>query len=153
MLTRIVLVAALFLGGCAHVDRNLVLSKSLQRYASLWEREARTRFADPVLILGHGGKAFGVWTVLLDDEQGNSLCSIPLEAAIWIERRRCPGRPIVLIVCNPGKMQLKGFPGVWYAKDLVWTVPDRFFHGPVNGRGADPADPEVGSIGEFIEAR
>lgn len=126
----------------------LKLCESME-LVGLWAIEAQSRFERPVLIAGHGGVTHGEWSVSADDVQETgtirNLPPYPVEWIIKIVRLHFPDRPIVLIICNPAGIKLHGHPNVWYARDDIWVVPDRF--SPVERKGAT-----VGSIQEFVEA-
>lgn len=99
-----------------------VLDPSLEVYAPMWAAEIQRRFPHSVAILCHGGDFVeGEWIL------GTNPGSRHVERTEDVVRRivaEYPDRTIVLLACNPGHLRLN-VPGVWYATDSVWCVPDR----------------------------
>jgi hypothetical protein len=97
---------------------NLVLSDDLLMYSTMWEREARTKLRDPFIVIVHGytGKD-GTWWCA--PTKGPPL---PVESLARTLKQIWPDRPVVLVCCNDGRLDLK-VPGVWYAKDIVVSPP------------------------------
>lgn len=147
-----------------------VLDPSLDQFAPLWEREIARRFDNAVAIFVHGGDFVeGEWIV------GTSYAPMrhvtPIRQIVERYRRLYPNRTVVVLACNTGHLPI-GIPGVYYARSLVWCVPDRelthemfqsaiagrkFLNGAaVNRKFADgmtrwQADPDaVGNIFEFV---
>lgn len=98
-----------------------VMDPSLTGYAELWRAEISRRFPDAVAILCHGGNFAGEQWIC---SAGNFGRYSTVPEAVAYEQARYPGRTIVILCCNPGHLKL-GIPGVYYANDSVWCVPDR----------------------------
>jgi hypothetical protein len=120
-----VILALLYLAGCgtrydpSTLTKSIVLSKGLQRGAKLWRAEANRHDVDPVVLVCHGNTLSGKWMLFPDEGD-----PIPVEGAAQILKQVFPHRPLLLLVCNPGHHALKT-PGVYYAKESMWMVPDR----------------------------
>lgn len=97
-----------------------VFDPSLQRFATGWHNEINRRFPNAVGLMLHGGEIVnGEWFVKPD---GRFL--VRTADLVRQEQAKFPGKTIVVIACNPGHLTL-GIPGVYYAKDSVWCIPDR----------------------------
>lgn len=98
-----------------------VMDPSLTLYADAWRAEVARRFPDAVVILAHGGNFAGdqwICSALMFGRYST------VQDAVHFEQARYPGRTIVVLCCNPGHLKL-GIPGVYYANDSVWCIPDR----------------------------
>lgn len=138
----VILSLAAWLSGCSGAvgpTRDTVTwSANLRHAEPLWRAEAAKRIAGrPVMLIVHGGDRDGRWVAVPD--RGPVM---PMDGVARLLKDLFPGRPVVILSCNPGGHQLRK-PGVWYATANVWSVPDAI--NPL----ADPADADVGSIYEF----
>lgn len=94
---------------------------SLDRFVEDWRLEVGRRFPNAYVVLAHGGNEMdGVWTSSAQSFRHFATVRELAERA----RRLHPGRPIVLVCCNPGHLPLH-LPGVWHASSNVWLEPDR----------------------------
>lgn len=127
----LLLVVAMCLTGCAscgkaptslhHVDV-MVCDASLEPFATAWRTEVGRRFPDAVVVLCHGGEFVdGQW--LCKAPAFDLPCMSVHDLAAHFQHK-FEGRPVVLLCCNPGHLQLH-MPGVYYFSDSVWCVPDR----------------------------
>jgi hypothetical protein len=98
-----------------------VLDSSLVQYIEPWRVEVGRRFHNAVAIIVHGGDFVeGEWVV------GAGIGG-HISRASDIARhyqKLYAGRTLVFISCNPGHLKIN-VPGVWYASDVVWCIPDR----------------------------
>ena len=85
-----------------------------------WRVEVQRRFPRAVVVIVHGGDFVrGQWVVRTSFNH--------VEPAADVVRRfqtEYPDRVVVFVSCNPGHIRL-GVPGVYYALDSVWIIPDR----------------------------
>jgi hypothetical protein len=160
------LVIAFLLGvvltlGCQHVSLPRPLPQvnhvdvvgyndSLAQFKVLWQKEAARRFPDCVIIQGHGNdNAAGEWCIFGDRLTvfGTYVPRLPVRVvdAIADAKAKYPGRQIVLIVCNVFHHRLD-IPGVAYAGDSVWIMPDR----SIDGGRSDEEPGVAGNIFEFL---
>lgn len=127
---RLALLIALTLAGCAPrrpaiVERpapevtSISLCRDMDDNREAWEREAARRFDRPVVLLVHGETVLGRWMAFPDGAP-----PLPQRWLASFVKASFPGRPIVLMSCNPGRLKL-GVPGVWYSRELCWVVPNR----------------------------
>lgn len=92
---------------------------TLEKYNIGWSKEVQRRFPNSVVVAVHGGeKIEGEWFVNTQPYQKRAAVLCREVQALY------PDRTVVLIACNPGHLKL-GVPGVFYATDSVWCVPDR----------------------------
>jgi hypothetical protein len=137
-----------------------VLDPSLQGFAAGWQQEIGRRFPHSVGVLCHGGNFVGDQWIVTAKSFEHYLTAPDIARHM---QAKYPDRTIVLLCCNPGHLHLN-VPGVYYAADSVWTVPDRQVgdHPEAAGltldSGYEPAmsrwsaDPSVvGNIFEFLE--
>jgi hypothetical protein len=137
---------------------------SLEQFATRWRAEVARRFPNAVVALCHGGTFVeGQW---ITGVRNFNMPTMPIPTLIAHLQKEYPGRPVVLLCCNPSHITLHGYPDVWYAADSVWCVPDRstmqadvnvlrslddLVGSPEDRWAANPG--VVGSIFEFVEAR
>lgn len=117
----------------------IVLSANTGNTARLWQREAARRFVNPVVVICHGAELNGSWYAFPDAP----MRPMPVEAMAQTVHAIYPGRPVVLICCNARGCTLH-VKGVWYAKDIVWCIPDD----DVSGRRCRTGG--VGAIAQFV---
>lgn len=106
-----------------------------------WVREARKRFDDPFVLAVHGnGGRERRWTGVADAQHPDP--DIQTVAALLQDVK--PGRPIVLLACNPNRLRLP-LRGVYYYPhgNVNWLPYDRW-------RGQDRGT-AAGSIWQFVE--
>ncbi len=115
--------------------QSIVLSDNLAHGVPAWEKEAKKRFEHPILLVCHGNTERGEWRLYPD--RGGSMSA---ESVARLLKKLYPGRPIVLIACNPDHLSFH-VSGVYYARKLVSSIP---------GWGEDEW---VESIGEFEEGK
>lgn len=131
------------------------LADSLEWSVELWRSEIARRYPGAVGLVCHGGD-MGHWTLHPDHRRLVLLPTgpipfylqdrpFPVEQEIAVLRAKYPGRRIVLVVCNPGHYRLN-IPGVSYALESVWAVPDR----SLNPRSQQHPE-DVGNVFEFQE--
>lgn len=100
-----------------------VLDPSLEQFAPMWQAEIARRFPNAVGILIHGGEFQpGIWIVEGNYASGNHVRTA--QEVVREVQALFPNKTVVLCACNPGHIHL-GIPGIYYAMDSVWTVPDR----------------------------
>ncbi len=123
VLARLALLIPLLLAGCA-IHRApepkascIVLSDNLAHGAPAWEREAAKRFDRPVLLIVHGYSWSGQWAIYPDAGP-----SMSVEGVARLLKKLYPGRPIVVLSCNPAGVGLK-LHGVYYARKIVSSIP------------------------------
>lgn len=96
-----------------------VYDPTLERYAPMWRAEIARRFPNAVGVLLHGGELMeGRWTVKTSETYRQEAKEVVLK-----NMRLYPGKVVILLACNPAHLSL-GVPGVYYATDSVWCVPD-----------------------------
>jgi hypothetical protein len=110
-----------------------------------WLREASSQYAEFILVMGHGDTYNGEWMMKPDHS-----APVPVRTMIDSVRSEYPGVRIVLIVCNPGGHTLDD-PGVTYATDNVWVLPDRFIDLGTNLYRDTKIGDGTGNIYEFVE--
>jgi hypothetical protein len=91
----------------------------LDSFVKIWHEEASKGFEKPIIVICHGqGKYY--WYATPSERRG---CIMFTEyMANWVVNKH-PKRNIILVVCNPGGLELN-IPNVYYFDDEVWTVPD-----------------------------
>jgi hypothetical protein len=141
---RLALLALLCLAGCVRVPvvppdppliRNVLCwNADLAGLSAVipWRRKTDERFGeDCILVVCHGGERWGEWW-LAPDSAHESL-RMPVKNAVAVLRDVYgPRRKIVLIVCNPSHELLRT-PGVIYATELVYCIPDSYWPLPREG--------------------
>lgn len=112
------------------------LSESLDHVVLAgWGHEVAMRYPNAVVLFAHGGDTDGEWTVHPDKFNLSAsvaagrpvydhLPHFPVKFLVEVTRERFPGRPIVLVMCNPGGYRLD-IPGVHYAVTDVLQRTDR----------------------------
>lgn len=100
----------------------LPLDPSLNQFAEAWRAEVSRRFPDAIVLLMHGGNFVGDEWICTASVYGK-YTNVP--DVIRYEQKQHPGKAIVVLACNPGHIQLHGFPNVYIALDSVWCIPDR----------------------------
>lgn len=113
----------ILLAGCAHPTEppaatSIVLSKNIGVFAGRWEREAATRFEHPIVVIVHGATIDGKLYVFPDGTPPMSF-----EGTAKLLRTLYPDRPIVIACCNEDGVAVHGFPGIYYARRIVWYPP------------------------------
>jgi hypothetical protein len=97
------------------------LDPSLEVYSAMWRDEIGRRFPNAIGILCHGGDLVeGEWVLGV----GYTGHLTPAREIVARYQKLHKGRTIVLLACNTGNLKLN-MPGVWYAKDSVFCIPDR----------------------------
>lgn len=140
------------------------MDATLERFSAAWRVEVGRRFPDAIVLLCHGGElSNGEWLVKAP------AFDLPLMTAEHLVEHfqvKFPGRPVVLLACNPGHLHLH-VPGVWHARNSVWCVPDRAIGGSDaachlemdgkmtasfgSGTRWDAAPDVTGNVFEFVE--
>lgn len=107
----------------------ICVSQDLEYGSKLWLIEARKRFINPLIFSGHGtfipyanNPAEGTWVI--SRERNNKQEIINVSEIAKSLRYIYPERDIILVVCNPGKVDIN-VKNVWYARENVWAVPDK----------------------------
>lgn len=98
------------------------MNEDLKAGVPSWVVEANRRYSGPVMVFAHGIDSYGVWYVVPDSGP-----PIPVDLLVSRIKQEHPRRHVVLVVCNPGRCRLDE-PGVSYALDSVWTLPDSALH-------------------------
>jgi len=130
-------------GGTYHTV--LVGSADIADWINEWSTEVRQRYANAVIVFAHGVDRGGMW--FSEPSIGNP---ISVEKLIDNIREIHPTRRIVLVMCNPGKHKISA-PGVTYARNNVWVVPDRVI-GDFSKFMRAMTEPDfLGGIYEFTE--
>ena len=133
---RLAAALLLLLTGCSLRPAAVILSKTPIDVAGLWSSAAGRRIPNALIVVCHGSERGGVWTAKPDAP----LQPLPVAELAGILHAEHPDRPIVLLICNPAGEPLS-VPGVFYARSIVWQVPDCFPH--------ERRDGGTGSIQEF----
>lgn len=130
------------------------MDQSLEGFAPAWRVEVGRRFPDAVVLLCHGGElSNGEWLV---KAPAFDLPLMTAEHLVLHFQTKFPGRPVVLLACNPGHLHLHVH-GVWHARNSVWCVPDRATGGSETndhlqmGTRWDAAPDVSGNVFEFVE--
>lgn len=120
---RLALGILLLLAGCAPSlsppSVTLVWSHDLAFGAQDWRNEVDHRFGDRAVIVVCHGRGDSEWQFVPDPPKKPE----SVQAMSARLRQMYPGRPIVLITCNPGGFELHGLPGVYYARRDVLVPP------------------------------
>lgn len=152
------LAAALFLVGCIPMvpaPRVITTSNEIEMPAinswdtsfeaespDRWYLVAKTRFADPVIFMVHGGyDENNVWTAYPAEPRK----PLPVQQIAEVLHNLYPEQDIVLICCNAKGHDIN-VPRVWYAKERVWQTPDKF----ALGHESLVLHDSVGNIWEFV---
>lgn len=120
MRLAVLLSAALLVGCCSGRDAapdTIALSKNIAHGGWFWQIEAARRFDRPVIVIVHGTTRNGTWTAVPDDGP-----AMPVESMARLLKQIYPRRPLVFIVCNEGRHELK-VPGTYYGHGIVWSIP------------------------------
>lgn len=120
------LVLVLLLAGCVPQPRQtplptastICLDPAFSKGLKLWEREAVKRFYQPILVGAHGIEDGGT-TWRMRPPNGPEM---QVEHVAYLLTKLYPGRPIILICCNPDGVKPK-IQNVWYAHENVWMEP------------------------------
>lgn len=137
----------------------IVLSKETAYGGKYWLAEARKRFPNPIVVIGHGEEfknqkpedKIPFWF------QKSPAGTITVSTLARALHHCFPDRDIVLVICNPDGHSLD-VDRVWYAKTNVWVVPDSYVEGLVAKgsplfaitRETTIGVGNVGNISEFI---
>ncbi len=126
------------LAGCASTQPpTIIVSKDLAYGALFWrsEIERTTGTRNFILIAGHGNDIGSEWHIF-------PTVGAPIGMTDFVRAIRCehPTTPIWLFSCNPGHRSLD-IPGVAFATEEVWAMPDRF--------SANPPGKIIGRADEF----
>lgn len=127
----------------------------LNHTAYLWLDKARDRFVDPVVFTVHGGYEF------IDTQVGDRTITtvewwvfpdaprkkMSAQTAADTVANLYPDRDILFVVCNENGYELRT-PRVFYAKQDIWTVPDKAF--PLMFREQTRDFGSTGNIWEFV---
>lgn len=119
-----------------------------------WVAQAIRRFGagHVVLIHTHGGmdKITGLWIAgALDPKSSLHIPPIQIEWLVYLARRDFPDRVIVITACNPGHVPCYD-PGVYYATQNVWIVPDQNMNPVFNVLRHMRYPSVIGDIDKFI---
>jgi hypothetical protein len=95
---------------------------SLAIYAKFVENEVKSRFHNPVIVLGHGHiNPNGDWLLVPDNEFDGPWL---IEDLAWRYNKLYKDSDIVFWVCNPAGATIN-VPRVWYFRSTAWVVPDK----------------------------
>lgn len=133
-----------------------VYDPSLYKFEAAWRDEIDRRFDHAVGILVHGGDfVSGQWIVGASSQPWMHVTEV--SKLVEEVKAKYPDRIVVLLACNPGHVHLN-IPGVYYALDSVWCLPDRAITPEMFVGSWEPgeisrwqSDPNVvGNIYEFV---
>lgn len=118
---------ALLAGGCcsaktrADVSANtLSWNRNIAWGRQAWLKEARTRFADPFVMVMHGDSSGKDWRAAPD----RKFCNADVESVGWLLHGLMPDRDVVLVCCNSEGIKPRLPKRVWYSpKGPVWSDP------------------------------
>lgn len=99
------------------------LDPSLEPYAKMWGEEVARRSQNAAVVVCHGADYVpGDWTVKASMSPGHFTKTTDL---IDAKLKQHKGRQLFIVSCNPGHIRLTGYPGVFYALDNMFCIPDR----------------------------